>query len=47
MHACCRVFRLVWAVVGDLEKIEAGIRELNLGRVQVISVEGEPVVGTS
>ncbi len=39
--------RLVWVVVGDLEKIEAGIRELNLGQVQVISVEGEPVVGTS
>ena len=28
--------RLVWLIVGDRAKIEAGIRELNLGEVKVI-----------
>ena len=28
--------RLVWVIVGDRAKIEAGIRELNLGEVKVI-----------
>jgi zinc protease len=28
--------QLVWVVVGDLAKIEAGVRELNLGEVKVI-----------
>ncbi len=27
---------LVWVIVGDLSKIEAGVRELNLGEVKVI-----------
>jgi zinc protease len=31
---------LVWLVVGDRAKIEAGIRELNLGPVQVIDADG-------
>lgn len=30
---------LTWVVVGDLKKIEAGIRALNLGEVQVIDLE--------
>jgi len=30
-------------LVGDLAKIEAGIRELNLGEVVVLDVEGKPV----
>ncbi|HKO96503.1 MAG TPA: pitrilysin family protein [Pyrinomonadaceae bacterium] len=34
---------LVWVVVGDREKIEKGIRELNLGDVQVIDADGNPV----
>ena len=34
---------LVWVIVGDREKIEKGIRELGLGDVQVIDVDGNPV----
>jgi zinc protease len=30
-------------LVGDLAKIEAGIRELNLGEVVVLNTEGKPV----
>ncbi|HEX6278825.1 MAG TPA: hypothetical protein VFZ49_02300, partial [Pyrinomonadaceae bacterium] len=30
-------------LVGDLAKIEAGIRELNLGEVVLLDVEGKPV----
>ena len=30
-------------LVGDLSKIEAGIRELNLGEVVILDVEGRPV----
>ncbi|HYT69974.1 MAG TPA: hypothetical protein VEK78_01250, partial [Gemmatimonadales bacterium] len=32
--------RLVWVVVGDRAKIEAGIRELNLGEVSFIDADG-------
>jgi zinc protease len=35
--------RLVWVVVGDLSKVEAGIRELNLGKVQVVDADGKVV----
>jgi len=35
--------RLVWVVVGDLAKVEAGIRELNLGTVHVVDADGNPV----
>lgn len=31
-------------LVGDLSKIEAGIRELNLGEIVILDVEGKPVV---
>lgn len=34
---------LTWVVVGDLTKIEAGIRALNLGDVQVVDADGTPV----
>lgn len=34
---------LVWVVVGDLKQIEAPIRALNLGTVQVIDGEGKPL----
>jgi zinc protease len=34
---------LVWVVVGDREKIEKGIRELNIGEVRVIDADGNPV----
>ena len=34
---------LVWVVVGDMSKVEAGIRELNLGEVHRIDADGKPV----
>jgi predicted Zn-dependent peptidase len=34
---------LTWVVVGDLSKIEAGVRALNLGDVQVVDADGKPV----
>jgi zinc protease len=34
---------LVWVVVGDMSKVEAGIRELNLGEVRKIDPDGNPV----
>ena len=34
---------LTWIVVGDLDRIEASIRELNLADVRVIDADGNPV----
>jgi len=34
---------LTWVIVGDLAKIEAGVRALNLGEVQVVDADGKPV----
>jgi predicted Zn-dependent peptidase len=34
---------LTWVIVGDLSKIEAGVRQLNLGEVQVLDADGKPV----
>ncbi len=34
---------LTWVVVGDLKKIEAPIRALNIGQVTVIDADGKPV----
>ncbi len=34
---------LTWVVVGDREKIEAGIRDLNLGEIQLLDADGIPV----
>jgi len=34
---------LVWVVVGDMSKVEAGVRELNLGEVHKIDADGNPV----
>ncbi|HYA62381.1 MAG TPA: pitrilysin family protein [Candidatus Sulfotelmatobacter sp.] len=34
---------LVWVVVGDMSKVEAGIRELNLGEVHKLDADGNPV----
>jgi zinc protease len=34
---------LTWVIVGDLSKIEAGIRGLDIGPVQVIDADGKPV----
>jgi len=33
---------LVWVVVGDMSKVEAGVRELNLGEVHKIDADGNP-----
>ena len=33
---------LVWIVVGDMSKVEAGIRELNIGEVHKIDADGNP-----
>ncbi|MEP7324981.1 MAG: pitrilysin family protein [Gemmatimonadota bacterium] len=35
--------RLIWVVVGDRAKIEAGIRELNLGEIHFIDADGNPL----
>jgi len=34
---------LVWVVVGDRSKIEAGIRELNFGEVRFLDADGKPL----
>ena len=34
---------LVWVIVGDLAKIEKGIRELNLGEIYQVDADGNPV----
>ena len=34
---------LVWVVVGDMSKVEAGIRSLNIGEVHKIDPDGNPV----
>ncbi len=34
---------LTWVVVGDLKKIEAPVRALNIGEVSVIDADGKPV----
>lgn len=34
---------LVWIIVGDMSKVEAGIRELNIGEVHKIDADGNPV----
>ncbi len=33
--------RMVWVIVGDLAKIEAGIRELGLGEIRRIDTDGK------
>ncbi|MBI3981900.1 MAG: insulinase family protein [Gemmatimonadetes bacterium] len=35
--------QLVWVIVGDRSKIEAGIRELNLGEIKIIDADGKIV----
>jgi len=35
--------KLVWLIVGDRAKIEAGIRELGLGDIRLIDADGKPV----
>jgi zinc protease len=33
---------LIWVVVGDMSKVESGVRELNLGEVHKIDADGNP-----
>ncbi|MBI2838542.1 MAG: insulinase family protein [Acidobacteria bacterium] len=35
--------RIVWVVVGDRAKIEAGVRALNFGELHIIDADGQPV----
>ncbi|HEY5940440.1 MAG TPA: pitrilysin family protein [Gemmatimonadales bacterium] len=35
--------QLVWVVVGDRSRIEAGLRELKLGEIRLIDTDGKPV----
>ena len=34
---------MTWVIVGDLKQIEAPVRALGLGEVQVIDADGKPV----
>jgi zinc protease len=34
---------LTWVVIGDLKKVEAGIRELNLGEIVKLDADGKPL----
>jgi predicted Zn-dependent peptidase len=46
VHAAAREIRpeaLTWVVIGDLSKIEAPVRALNLGEVTVLDADGKPV----
>jgi zinc protease len=34
---------MVWVIIGDVKKIEAGVKETNLGEVNIIDADGKPV----
>jgi len=34
---------LIWVIVGDRAKIEAGVKELNLGEIHLLSPDGKPM----
>jgi zinc protease len=34
---------MIWIIVGDRAKIEAGIRELNIGEIKVVDADGKPI----
>jgi len=34
---------LVWVIVGDRSKIEAGVKELSLGEIKFLSPDGKPL----
>jgi zinc protease len=34
---------LVWVVVGDRNKVEKGVRELNYGEVKLVDPDGQPL----
>jgi zinc protease len=37
--------RVIWLIVGDRKKIEAGIQELNLGEIEYIDSDGQATRG--
>ena len=39
--------RLVWVIVGDRAKIEAGLKELGLGEIKMLQPDGRPAVVAS
>ena len=46
VQAAAKAFKpesMTWVIVGDLEKIEAGVRALNIGTVQVVDADGKRV----
>jgi zinc protease len=42
-HALLNPQQLTWVIIGDLSRIGAQVRSLNLGPVQVLDAEGRPV----
>jgi hypothetical protein len=34
---------LIWVIVGDRAKIEAGVKELNLGEIKLLDPDGKPL----
>ena len=36
--------QLSWVIVGDLEKIEGAVRELELGAVSILDADGKPAL---
>ena len=46
INAAARKFvapsQLVWVIIGDRAKIEAGIKELKLGEVRILDADGRP-----
>jgi len=34
---------MTWVIVGDRAKIEAGVRELNLGELKFLDADGKPI----
>jgi zinc protease len=41
--AVVRPDALTWIIVGDLSKIEAGVRALNIGEVSIVDADGKPL----
>ncbi len=41
--AYVRPDEMIWLIIGDLKKIEAGVRELNLGEVIKLDADGNPI----
>jgi len=34
---------MIWVIVGDRAKIEAGVRELNIGEIKIVDADGKPL----